>query len=275
MLTIRGTVSPWIARGCGAGHAEPDDQWRHGAACGDAAGVTMDMPSPGGIAADDARPETLASAVHAQLRRDIVAGLFRPGQKLLLREICARYGSGLAPVREALNRLTSDELVVQYDQRGFRVAPVSLAELEDQTETRCLLEGLCLRDSVAGNDAAWRAAAQAAHARLEAAEARALAGEVTYAEWELAHRGFHAALIAGGPSPLLRRLCAQLWVMAERYRHLTGQSGPATGPGRGAEHAGILEAALAGAAELAVERLQAHYRRTAIAVREALMRDAG
>jgi DNA-binding GntR family transcriptional regulator len=179
-------------------------------------------------------------------------------------------------VREALNRLTNDEFVVQIDQRGFRVADASLDQLDDLTRTRCLLEGLCLRDAIARDAPAWREGLDAAFLRLERIEAKALADpEVTYAEWEDAHRAFHAALIAGGSSAILRKLCAQLWMMAERYRHLAGRSGPATGPGRGTEHRDLARAALEGNAEGAAALLDRHYRRTAEAVRDALTRSAG
>jgi DNA-binding GntR family transcriptional regulator len=216
--------------------------------------------------------ETMATATHGRLRNDIIAGVFRPGQKLLLRELRARYGVGVAPVREALNRLTSEALVVQADQRGFRVSGVSLSHLDDLVDARCLLEGICLRDSVTGNDSAWREALRAAYRRMAALEDRARAGEADYQSWERAHGAFHLALISGGRSLILRGLCVQLRTVAVRYRHLGRLPGPGREPEREAEHLQILDAALAGDADHAAGLLDAHYRVTGRLVREEMLR---
>ena len=54
---------------------------------------------------------TAATSVYERLRQDILNGELRPGQKLLIDFISDRYGAGLNPVREALNRLSSEGLV--------------------------------------------------------------------------------------------------------------------------------------------------------------------
>ena len=51
-------------------------------------------------------------------------------------------------MREALSRLVADGLVQASDQRGFRVSPVSAADLRDVTQTRVDIEGLALRRSI-------------------------------------------------------------------------------------------------------------------------------
>ena len=47
--------------------------------------------------------------------------------------MCERYEIGATPLREALNRLSAEELVRREEQRGFRVAPVSLSDLAELT----------------------------------------------------------------------------------------------------------------------------------------------
>src|SRR4029079_12386032 len=85
---------------------------------------------------------TLTSDVFDRLRTDIVHCHLRPNSRLLFRDLRATYDSGMSPLREALMRLAADGLVVLEDHKGFRVAPVSRAELVDITSTRCELEGL-------------------------------------------------------------------------------------------------------------------------------------
>ena len=67
-----------------------------------------------------------------------------PGEKLRIEHMKDDYGVGGATLREALSLLISDALVVSQGQRGFRVAPVSLEDLADITETRVMLEGEAL-----------------------------------------------------------------------------------------------------------------------------------
>ena len=48
------------------------------------------------------------------------------------------YDAGQTPLREALNRLTTEDLVIGKEQRGFFVKPISLEELGE-------LGGSCAR----------------------------------------------------------------------------------------------------------------------------------
>ena len=79
---------------------------------------------------------TAASALANDIRADIISGHLPPGGRLRIKELCERYGSGAIPLREALSRLATSGFVVAEDQRGFRVADVSAAELTDITDTR-------------------------------------------------------------------------------------------------------------------------------------------
>ena len=64
----------------------------------------------------------LSEQAHERIRRDILNGELFPGEKLQIEGISDRYGIGIAPVREALNRLSSEGLVERKSQRGFFVA---------------------------------------------------------------------------------------------------------------------------------------------------------
>src|SRR5215472_10772064 len=98
--------------------------------------------------------ETLASTVYGQLRRDILNVELPPNAKLNIRSLCERFSVGLSPVREALSRLSRENLVRQTDHRGFTVAPVSKADLHDLTKARCALDGMALRQSIEGREQA-------------------------------------------------------------------------------------------------------------------------
>src|SRR5690349_20437452 len=83
---------------------------------------------------------TLIESAYRKLRRDIVEGRFAPGEKLRVEHLKDDYGVGAGTLREALSLLVADALVVSQCQRGFRVAPMSLADFEDITRTRVMLE---------------------------------------------------------------------------------------------------------------------------------------
>ena len=91
----------------------------------------------------------------------------------------------------------------------------------------------------------------------------------TLPEWETRHREFHAALLAGCRSGRLRLYCEQLFTMCDRYRRLsraTTEKRDVAG-----EHAAIVQAVLARAADQAVALLDAHVHRTDELVRVALV----
>src|SRR5882757_3816742 len=117
--------------------------------------------------ADD-RPRSLTSAVQERLRTDILATRLLPGQKLHIAGLAKEFSVSLAAVREALSRLVADGLVQASDQRGFRVSPVSLADLRDVTQTRIDIEGLALRRSIERGDQAWLTSVEAAWDALKA-----------------------------------------------------------------------------------------------------------
>ena len=77
---------------------------------------------------------TDASMITERLRSEIVSGALAPGSKLKLVPLAARYDVSRGPVREAASRLAAEGLIVIEDQRGFRVTPISRADLLDVTK---------------------------------------------------------------------------------------------------------------------------------------------
>src|SRR3954465_7921078 len=103
------------------------------------------------------RPRSLTSAVQGRLRADILSTRLLPGQKLHIAGLAKQFSVSLAAVGEALSRLVADGLVQASDQRGFRVSPVSAADLRDVTQTRTDIDGLALRRSIEPGAPAWPA----------------------------------------------------------------------------------------------------------------------
>lgn len=211
---------------------------------------------------------TRATNLYDLLRIDLLGGALEPGSKLAIAALADHYQASPTPLREALNRLVSDGLVERREQRGFVVAGISAADLAEITKTRCWLEAIALRTSIAAHSTAWEEALVLAHHRLQRTP-RSLSDSQfeDNPDWEPLHRAFHRALICGCGSRWLLLFCEQLADQHHRYRRL---SAPRAFAKRGvqAEHRQLLDAALQGRADDAVTLLQAHFERTARIIRD-------
>jgi DNA-binding GntR family transcriptional regulator len=208
-------------------------------------------------------PTTLSSSVYSKLRRDIIAGALSPGRKLRIEEACVRTGATSTPVREALNQLAVEGFVARVQQRGFMIADVSAEELAELTDTRCWVEAIALRESIAHRSVDWEERLVLTFHRLARTE-RSTDSNVFQDNpaWEDAHRAFHLAMIAACPSRFLIDFCLRLSDHAVRYRRLAMS---AVFPRRdiAGEHRMLMEAAMNGRVEDAVAGLIRHYRITA------------
>lgn len=166
--------------------------------------------------------KTLVESAYTELRRDIVEGRLAPGSKLRVEHLKDSYGVGAGTLREALALLVSDALVVAQGQRGFRVQSMSLADFQDITQTRILLETEALRQSIREGDDMWESQVLAAFHRLSLAEERVAKNpEEEFSEWEDRNREFHQALISACPSRWTHHFLGMLYRQAERYRRLS------------------------------------------------------
>jgi DNA-binding GntR family transcriptional regulator len=206
------------------------------------------------MAALSAIPPPNTTAQHAldALRRMIVAGELRPGQRVLQEDVAELLGVSIAPVREALRVLEQEGQVTYQPRRGYFVTELRIEDLQEIYALRQVLEeraashALPLLDA----DALERielAAADCVHA--------AQAGEVAR-ELE-ANRRFHFGLLESPDRPHTMRVIRQLWDSTEAYRALYYNS-PEERHQTVRAHERILAAARAGQAEVLVAELDAH-----------------
>ena len=205
-------------------------------------------------------PKTLVESAYRRLRRDIIEGILAPEEKLRVEHLKDDYGVGAGTLREALSLLISDALVVSQGQRGFRVAPVSLADFEDITNTRVMLESEALRQSIALGDDAWEGELLAAFHRLTKAEEK-LKDPTAREEWEERNRIFHEVLISACPSRWIKHFLSILYHQAERYRRLSLYLQPIPRDVH-AEHEALFNATMARDAEKASAVMAEHIRLT-------------
>jgi GntR family transcriptional regulator, carbon starvation induced regulator len=201
---------------------------------------------------------TFAEQAFHRLHADILSAKLLPGQKMKVEELRAIYGVGATPLREALSKLSSLDLVTAEGQRGFRVAPVSIENLLDITKTRAWIESAALRVAVASGDRSWEAEILAAAHRLRGCHKSKAEGLSD--EWYRENRMFHDALVACR-SPQMMAFRVQLYDLSDRYRRLSVQNGLA-GRDLDAEHQLIMDAVLARDADAAVAHTIDHFVKT-------------
>jgi GntR family carbon starvation induced transcriptional regulator len=215
--------------------------------------MAMTIPAPS---------RTLAEQTYETLKGDLLAGVFVPGAALLTRELLARYGCGISPLREAIARLVGEGLLAASGHRGVRVPLPSVADLNELYRIRTLLECDALALAMQHGDDRWEAEIVAACYRLERAPLPRVGAErgAAVIEWETRHRAFHATLIAAADAPRLLRMIEQLVDQTERYRaiRLTRVDTAQLSRDISAEHRALADAVVArqaGAVALLAEHL--------------------
>jgi GntR family transcriptional regulator, carbon starvation induced regulator len=204
------------------------------------------------------RSPSLSEKAFRVLRQQILNGEIPPGEKLRVEVLQREHALSSSPLREALNRLVAEGLVVADDHRGFRAAPMTSADLDDITRFRLLVEPAALSQAIANGTDEWEADVVAAFHRLERVQQRIARGEMPFnAEWTQRHKDFHTALISAAPSPRLLAACSNLFDVSERYRRFSAMNRTQFRDTTG-EHRRLMETALARQAELSVALLREH-----------------
>jgi DNA-binding GntR family transcriptional regulator len=195
---------------------------------------------------------TLAEQIYLQLRRAIIDDDFAPEAELQEVALAERYGVSRGPIREALQRLSSDGLVVLTPRRGARLRPIVPHDFLSAYQVREVLEVLAVRLAVPQLD---QPARDELTARYEKLEACARAGDMT--TFFTANSSFHSFFVEYSGNPPLQNAYRPVIDLVHRYQRRTV-------PLRGkAEtvikyHRTIYEAALAGDVETAVENTRNH-----------------
>ncbi|HEY5333278.1 MAG TPA: GntR family transcriptional regulator [Solirubrobacterales bacterium] len=201
---------------------------------------------------------TGADIVYAKLRESILDGSLAPGLAVSQVQLARKLGVSRTPLREALRMLQREGLVEGRANRMVRVAPLSIADIEELYVVRIANEALGIRLTVPRmgesddkflGECVERMTAFAATGDLES--------------WERHHLAFHVRLVRSG-GKRLGSLLSELSDHAERYRRLYIKSEPRAMSVGAVEHEAILAACLERDSALASRELARHLSRTAL-----------
>ena len=200
--------------------------------------------------------ESVGERAYRQIRTDIIFGRLQPSEKLKLGRLKNGYDISVSTLREILNRLSSEGLIVAEGMRGFEVSPVSAGNLQEVADMRQLLECHALAQSFAAGDIEWEGRIVSAHHKLSLMEKRMLSDDRSETElWKRYDFEFHHALISACGSTALLDTHAGIYDKYLRYQMVAVVF---RGKIAADEHRQLLECALVRDAKTAEKVLVTH-----------------
>jgi DNA-binding GntR family transcriptional regulator len=200
------------------------------------------------------RPAPLRERIYEALLELIITRALEPGQHLIENELAAHLGTSRQPVREALQRLSTEGWVDLRPALGAFVHTPTVEEADQLLAVRTMLE----------TESARLAAANAAPANIERLRELCRQGEQASAAEDVdgvvaANAALHAAVTEFSGNKVLAELTAQVdrrvrWY----YTPVARQRGQASWT----EHAALIDALAAHDGERAAQIMRAHTEQT-------------
>ncbi len=151
------------------------------------------------------RSDLLPIRLADHIRSEIIAGRYKPGDRLIEQSIAAECGVSRVPLREAIRILASEGLVTMFPHRGASVSVLSESELIDLFGARAAIEAMAARN------AAKRKSPFAIETirRILKQMRQAVASEELATYYALAGE-FHRALVEAGGNAVMLKLYDQI-----------------------------------------------------------------
>lgn len=99
-----------------------------------------------GLGLNVPRAVSLRQQVTDSLRASIISGTLPPGQKLIEREICEEMRISRTVLREALQHLEAEGMIVNVPPRGRSVVAITPKEIREILSVRRAIEALLISD---------------------------------------------------------------------------------------------------------------------------------
>ncbi|NDG50524.1 MAG: GntR family transcriptional regulator [Rhodospirillales bacterium] len=167
---------------------------------------------------------TIYQRVHERLRAEILDGRLAPGGRLKIQELASRFGLSHMPVREALQKLEGEGLVVVQPNRGTSVRHIDAKLLEHAYDVIEALDSLLTAKAAEAVSKAGMLRIRAAQQAFEAAACRRDL-QACLAANEAFHKAIHAASgneegarLVTTPDGLIRALRSRLGYSGDRLQ---------------------------------------------------------
>ena len=100
----------------------------------------LTRPSLIEISPQSVRPSALPDHVYAVLKQQILSCVLKPDERLIEKRLCEELRVSRTPLREALNRLSHEELLSFQPHAGYRVASITINSFRNLIELRAIVE---------------------------------------------------------------------------------------------------------------------------------------
>jgi DNA-binding GntR family transcriptional regulator len=181
------------------------------------------------------RRPLLRDDVHAKIKNAILTCVLAPGAKIHEQDLAFAHKVSKSPIRDALLRLQSEELVEVLPRKGYRVKPVSLVDALDLYDMRLVLEQACVE----------RVIEHASDDELRTLDAyRQAPPAADLAAWIDYNRRFHIAIAALCGNRRLLRALTELILAFDRltYTGVAGLAGSRVMQKFAGEHRQLIDA---------------------------------
>lgn len=155
----------------------------------------------------------LRDVVFKTLRKGILTGQLKPGERLMEVHLANRLGVSRTPIREAIRKLELEGLVIMIPRRGAEVAQITEKSLKDVLEVRRAMDALSVELACDRITEEEIQRLQAACTAFEEATHRKDASEIAKADVEL-----HDIIVEATGNQRLQQLVNNLAEQMYRYR---------------------------------------------------------
>ena len=89
--------------------------------------------------------KSLSEQAYELIKADIITCSLKPGVQIAQPSLVEKYGIGMTPIREAMQRLSQEGFVTPIPRFGYTVAPITFSDVREIYELRSILESAAVR----------------------------------------------------------------------------------------------------------------------------------
>lgn len=197
-----------------------------------------------------------ADQAHQHVLTGITSGQYKPGDRLVLSTIANELGMSVVPVREAIRRLQTDQLVQFERNIGATVTGIDPVEYHHTMETLALVEGYSTAQSAPLITAKTLAKARAINQQLR----QLVEQEFSPEQFTVLNEQFHSALFEHHQNPHILDMVHRGWNRLAALRSSTFSFVPSRATTSVAEHEALLDLIADGAEFSVIESAARNHR---------------
>jgi DNA-binding GntR family transcriptional regulator len=162
----------------------------------------------------------ISTGIAQDIQDLITRGTLSSGVRLGQTTLAERFNVSRTQIREALQTLAAEGIVIHDPYRGYFVTKISSDEVRDLYRMRHLFE----RDLLATID--WPTTVQLVELKNMINEIESIVAQQKFDLWHQAHRQFEMMIFNLSPNKIFAREIFRLWALIDRYGSLLAMAMP-------------------------------------------------